>query len=740
MPLDRRAEQVVVAEEIERLAVGRGEVRERVDVGVHWHTSVCGGGRETAFGAGGADGERPETRSVLPSRRRETLNRTPRDGIGMDVDDVETVAVLGAGNMGHGIAEVAALAGYEVNMRDIDEEFVRNGYDQIEWSLDKLAEKEQISEADAEATLERVSAVVPVEDAVADADLVVEAVPERMEIKKDVYADVEEHAPDHAVFASNTSSLSITELSEVTDREERFCGMHFFNPPVRMQLVEVIAGAHTADETLDLVEAVAERMGKTAVRVRKDSPGFVVNPVLVPLMNEAAWLVHEGEATVAGIDSTTKYGMGLPMGSFELADQVGIDVGVHVLEYMHDVLGDAYEPSPLLAEKVDDETLGKKTGEGFYDYENGGADVPSDAVSESAQRALLAVMANEVAGLIGDDVADADDIDQAVKLGAGFPDGPARVADDAGLDTLLSTLEERHEATGAARYEPAEHLRELAEAGRGFRDGGDPSGDAGVDYETITVEREGRVGHVTLDRPHRMNTISGELLDELGVAIDELDDDDGVRAVLITGAGDRAFSAGADVQSMAAGGGDPIETVELSRRGQATFGKLEKSDMPVVAGIDGYCLGGGMELATCADLRVASERSELAQPEHNIGIMPGWGGTQRLRHIVGEGRAKEIILTAERYDAETMERYGFLNEVVANDELGERAMELATDLAAGPPVAQRYTKRAMLAGRDDTDAGLETEAQAFGQLMSTDDVMEGMTAFMSDEEPEFEGK
>ena len=669
------------------------------------------------------------------------MNRRDSDATHMDVDDVETVAVLGAGNMGHGIAEVAALAGFDVNLRDINEEFVQNGYDQIEWSLGKLAEKDQISESDADAALDRVTPVVPVEDAVADADLVIEAVPERMDIKKDVYAEVEESAPDHAVFASNTSSLSITELSEVTEREERFCGMHFFNPPVRMQLVEVISGAHTADETMDLVEAVAERMGKTAVRVRKDSPGFIVNRVLVPLMNEAAWLVHEGEATVASVDSTTKYDMGLPMGSFELADQVGIDVGVHVLEYMHEVLGDAYEPCPLLTEKVDNENLGKKTGTGFYDYEDGpGAEVPSDEVDEDVKHTLLAVMANEVAGLIGNDVADAGDIDQAVKLGAGFPDGPAKMADGVGLDTLLSTLDERHEETGAERYEAVDHLRELVEEGRGFHGGdGDDAGDA-VDFETIRIEREGRVGHIVLNRPHRMNTISGELLDELGVAIEELEADDEVRAVLVTGEGERAFSAGADVQSMAGGGGDPLQAVELSRKGQSTFGQFESSDLPVVAGIDGYCLGGGMEFATCADMRVASERSELGQPEHNLGLLPGWGGTQRLRHIVGEGRAKEIIFTGDRYDAETMADYGFINELVSNDELEEAAMDLAQDLAAGPPVAQRYTKRAMLAGRDDTDAGLEIEAQAFGQLMNTEDLMEGVMAFMSDEEPEFEGK
>jgi enoyl-CoA hydratase/3-hydroxyacyl-CoA dehydrogenase len=656
----------------------------------------------------------------------------------MRLDDVQRIAVLGAGNMGHGIAEVAALAGYEVALRDIEEEFVRDGYEQIEWSLGKLAEKDRIDDAEAEAALDRVETFVDLADSLSDADVVIEVVPEKMAIKKDVYDEVVEHAPEEAVLATNTSSLSITELSEVTDRPERFCGMHFFNPPVRMQLVEVISGAHTDEDTLELIEGLAEQMDKTPVRVRKDSPGFIVNRILVPLMNEAAWIVEAGDATIETVDSTTKYDMGLPMGSFELADQVGIDVGYHVLEYMHEVLGEAYRPCPLLVEKVEDETLGKKTGSGFYDYENGGAEIPTGEGDEDVRRRLLAVMANEVAGLIGDDVADAEAIDRAVMLGAGFPDGPAKLADEAGIDALVETLDALHEETGEERYEAAEYLREAAAEG-GFR-GGDEVDDDAAEFEALNVAVDGRVGHVEIDRPHRMNTISDEVLDELAAAIDRLDAADDVRAILLSGAGDRAFSAGADVQSMAAGGADPIHAVELSRRGQETFGKLEASDKPVVAAIDGYCLGGGMELATAADLRVASERSELGQPELNLGLLPGWGGTQRLARIVGEGRAKEIILTAERYDAETMSEYGFVNEVVENDELDDRARELAEQLAGGPPIAQKYTKRAIHAGRTDADAGLEVESMGFGHVMNTDDLMEGITAFMGDGEPEFEGK
>ncbi|WP_336038224.1 3-hydroxyacyl-CoA dehydrogenase/enoyl-CoA hydratase family protein [Halobacterium yunchengense] len=657
----------------------------------------------------------------------------------MDVDDIETIAVLGAGNMGHGIAEVAALAGFDVHLRDINEEFVQNGYDQIEWSLGKLAENDQIGDDEADAALDRVTPIVDLEEAVADVDFVVEAVPEKMDIKQNVYRELEQHAPDRAVFATNTSSLSITDLSEVTERPKRFCGMHFFNPPVRMQLVEVIAGDHTDDDVLDLTEDLAEAMGKTPVRVRKDSPGFIVNRVLVPLLNEAAWLVHDDVATVAEVDSTTKYDIGLPMGAFELADQVGVDVAYDVLDYMQDVLGDAYEPCPLLVEKVDAEELGKKTGEGFYDYDDGGAEVPTDEIRDDVADRLTAVMANEVAKLVGNDVADPDEIDEAVMLGAGYPQGPAKMADDAGIQYLYETLDDLHEETGAPRYEPSAELERRASADEPFHGSDDDDGGDAFAYENLAVEVDGHVGHVELDRPHRMNTISADLLDELADAVDALEAHEDVRAILLTGAGEQAFSAGADVTSMA-GSADPLDAVELSRKGQQTFGKLEAADVPVVAGIDGYCLGGGMELATCADLRVASERSELGQPEHNLGLLPGWGGTQRLKHIVGEGRAKEIIFTADRYDAADLEEYGFLNEVVDSDDLQDRAWELARDLAAGPPIAQTYTKRAMLAGRESTDAGLEAEAQAFGQLMNTQDLMEGIAAFTSDRDPDFQGE
>jgi enoyl-CoA hydratase/3-hydroxyacyl-CoA dehydrogenase len=658
----------------------------------------------------------------------------------MDFEDIETIAVLGAGNMGHGITEVAALAGYEVTMRDIKDEFVEDGYDQIEWSLGKLAENEQITDEDKAAAMDRITPLVDFEEAVADADVVIEAVPEQMGIKQDVYEELVEYASDDAVFATNTSSLSVTDLSEFTDRPERFCGMHFFNPPIRMDLVEVISGEHTEDATLSLIEDLAEAMDKTPVRVRKDVPGFIVNRILVPLMNEAAWLVEDGVADIPTVDSTTKFDVGLPMGSFELADYVGIDVGYHVLEYMHEEVGERYEPCPLMEEKVDAEQFGQKSGKGFYDYEDGdGADVPMDDFDETVKGRLMAVMANEVAYLVGEGVASPEEIDEAVKLGGRWPKGPAKMADEHGVDALHEAIGTAHEESGHPRYEAYDYFSTAVDEG-GFY-GESDEGDESVDLDTVSVEYPGdMVGQIVLDRPQQMNSISMELLEELETAIDLLDDDDDVRAILVTGAGDKAFSAGADFMSIAGGGADPFSAVELSKYGQEVFGKLEDVEMPTVAAVDGYCLGGGMELSMCADVRLATTRSEFGQPEFDLGLLPGWGGTQRLQRIVGMGRAKEIIMTADRYDADRMESFGFVNEVVDPTEFEQFAHDYAADLAAGPPLAIRFTKRAMDKGWDDSDAGLEIESMGFGHVVNSDDVHEGVNAFFGDDDPEFEGK
>nr|WP_284032111.1 3-hydroxyacyl-CoA dehydrogenase [Halobaculum sp. DT31] len=387
----------------------------------------------------------------------------------MSTDGIAHVTVLGAGNMGHGITEVAALAGYDVTMRDIDEEPVRNGYERIEWSLGKLAESGRLDE-DPSAVLARIDTTTDLADAVADADVVIEAAPEQLAIKRDVFTDLDEHAPADAILATNTSSLSITEIAEAVADPGRVVGTHFFNPPVRMALVEVVHGAETSAATADTAAALMESFGKTPIHVRKDVHGFVVNSVLGPFMQEPAWLVSNGEATVRGADATMVHERGYRMGPFELGDLTGIDIGYHVRR-------EAGLPvAPLVAEKVDAGDLGRKTGRGYYEY---GDDAPGADYTEADADAgdfdwflVEARMANEAAKLIGDDVATAAAIDEGMRLGAGFPEGPCLRADRHGLDEVLAVLTERYEATGADRFEPADSLVDLVEAGHTGVDAG----------------------------------------------------------------------------------------------------------------------------------------------------------------------------------------------------------------------------------------------------------------------------
>ncbi|MFB6114124.1 MAG: 3-hydroxyacyl-CoA dehydrogenase NAD-binding domain-containing protein [Halodesulfurarchaeum sp.] len=388
----------------------------------------------------------------------------------MEFEDVSRIGVMGAGTMGHGIAEIAALAGYEVHLRDIERDLVEAGYDQIEWSLEKLVDGGHVSSGDMRTALDGIDLYVDLETAVAEVDVVIEAVPEREDIKRDLFESLEETAPERAIFTTNTSSLSVSDIAAVTDRPGQFCGMHFFNPPVRMDLVEVVRGAETSARTIGLVESLAEDFGKTPVRVRKDTPGFVVNRVLIPMLNEAAWTVFHDEETMDTVDSTAKYELGLPMGAFELADLIGIDVVLDILEYMEAVLGSAYTPCPLLYDVAEAGTYGKKSGSGFYDYDDGGVEIPKTAGSGELADRLRAVMANEVAKLVEADVVDPPDIDLAMGLGAGFPRGPATMADERGIGTLYSILLERMDSTGADRYEPADLLASLGEPGETFSD------------------------------------------------------------------------------------------------------------------------------------------------------------------------------------------------------------------------------------------------------------------------------
>jgi len=284
---------------------------------------------------------------------------------------IRKVAVLGAGLMGHGIAQVfAQVAKYEVSLRDVKQEFLNKGIEMIHKSLQKFLEKEKISQREMDETLSRLHPTVDLREAVADADLIVEAVPEKIGVKKSLLREVNRVAKKDAVITSNTSSISITLLASFSQRPEKFCGMHFFNPPQLMNLVEVVRGAETSDETVSVVVDVAKKMGKEPVVVKKDSPGFIVNRILIPALNEALYLVWEGAADRDEIDKAVRLGLNWPMGPLTLLDHVGLDTTLAVLEVFQAELGDLkYKPCPLLTQMVKTGLLGRKTGKGFYDWE-----------------------------------------------------------------------------------------------------------------------------------------------------------------------------------------------------------------------------------------------------------------------------------------------------------------------------------------------------------------------------------
>lgn len=285
----------------------------------------------------------------------------------MNVDAIRTVGVLGAGTMGNGIAHVFAKAGYNVILRDVEKRFLDRALETISKNLDREIKKGAITAADKSAALARIR---PVTDAaaLAAADFAVEAVPELAELKEKVLREADAVLRPHAILATNTSSISITALAAATSRAERFVGMHFMNPVPVMVLVEVIRGLATSDETYAVTLALAEKLGKTPVAVN-DYPGFVSNRVLMPMINEAAYCVMEGVATAEAVDQVMKLGMNHPMGPLTLADFIGLDVCVDILEVLHRGLGDPkYRPCPLLRKMVSAGWLGRKSGRGFYKY------------------------------------------------------------------------------------------------------------------------------------------------------------------------------------------------------------------------------------------------------------------------------------------------------------------------------------------------------------------------------------
>jgi len=642
--------------------------------------------------------------------------------------------------MGHGIAEVTALAGFDVTLYDVQQSFLDAGMEKIRWSISKLTEKGVISK---EKSVEVLGRILPTLDLgkFAEVDLVIEAAPEDLATKKALFSKLGE-INESAIFASNTSTIPITEIATSTRNPERFVGLHFFNPPVIMPLVEVIRGARTSQETFDAAIAFAKQLGKQVVICNKDVPGFIVNRILGPLLNEAAWMVTRDEATVAEIDSAAVYKAGLPMGLFELADYSGIDVFYKAAQAVNSRDPSIILEAPLFRQKFEQGKFGKKTGEGFYVYSgNSRPTISKEAGEKVDPLSFFCVAINAAAWLLRNQVCTREDLDLSVKLGLGFPEGILQMADHWGVDKVVVFLKAKQDMFGRD-YAPDQLLVDMVtkgemgvSSGRGFYE----YSSSEKRFEEVILRKIAPVAWATLNRPHRLNTITPKMTEELEAVARDVAADDSIRVLVLIGEGGKAFSAGADVTSF--GFGVPSKAFDASRRMFEVFSAFERLPKPVIAAINGYAFGGGCELALACDFRLASASSQIGLTETNLGIIPGAGGTQRLIKLVGLAKAREMIYFGKRLSADEALSAGLVDRLFGNDEFQQRVDEFARSLAKRAPLSLKFAKQALnLATQVPTDLGQYFEASSFALLLSTQDANEGITSFLSKKEPDFKGE
>ncbi|TRO51500.1 3-hydroxyacyl-CoA dehydrogenase/enoyl-CoA hydratase family protein, partial [Candidatus Bathyarchaeota archaeon] len=580
----------------------------------------------------------------------------------------------------------ASAAGYRVAIRDIAQEYLDNGLKGINNSLSKLVERGRMTQDEMNEILGRVTFTTDLKDAVGDAQLVIEAIPEKMHIKHSVWKEVDQYAPKDSILASNTSSLSISKIAEVVSNPERFVGMHFFNPPALMKLVEVNQGDKTSDETVKTVMDIALKMGKTPVWVKKDAPGFIVNRILITYLNEAAKLLDKYQ--MEQIDAAMQHKAGMPLGPFMLSDLIGLDIVHDILKTFEDNLGEEYKPDPRITELYISKKLGRKTGEGFYNY----AERPAVTEAQAAGfdiKLLLDPFVKEAEKLLDEGVATEDDIDTAIKLGGNIPRGPF----------------------------------EMKKAGLG-------------EEKPVLMKKKDGVLIITINRPAKLNSMTLEMLDMISLHIEEAKRDSKIKAVLFKGAGDRAFCAGADITQF-----PDLTTIgarKVSETGHRTFVKIYELQKPVVAAINGYCLGGGNELIQFCNFRLASDKARFSQPEVSLGLMPGWGGTYMLPKIVGPTAAMDLIMTGRRIDADEAKQIGLVTAVYPAAEFDAKVDEFMKTLVDGPPVSMRAMKKLVNNDMNIKEA-LLAEAEAFADLWNYNDLKEGITAFNERRKPEFKG-
>jgi len=624
------------------------------------------------------------------------------------------VAVLGAGNMGSGIAQACAQVGFSVRVRDVDAPAIARGRGLIEKMLQGALDRKKLTPARRDEVLGRISFSTDLAATVGGAALVIEAVFEEEAVKRALFAEIAPSVDPEAIVATNTSSLSVTALAKGFPRPGRFAGLHFFFPAAINKLVEVIAGAETDRATIAELERFSYLARKIPIATA-DSAGFCVNRYFVPYLNEAARLAEEEVASLATIEEVGRELFGATLGPFELMNVTGIPIAFHAESTLYRAFGPAYAPSPRLEAQF-------RAG---VPWPWKGTEV-EPARKAAVRDRFLGLTLGIAARLVEEGVATPEAVDRGATVGLRRSVGPFAQLSQIGVPEGLA-LVEAYARRWPGNFPVAASLLERAHRG-----------DRTWPLRYVRVDRQGHVAWVLLDRPEVLNSLSSELLEQVESAFRALEREHGVRAVVLAGSSP-VFAAGADIAEMERK--SLAEGIDFGFLGQRVAAAVERFPAPVIALVEGYALGGGLELALAADFIVAAEGAQLGLPEVTVGIHPGMGGATRLTRLIGRARTKLLTYTGIPVAAEEAYRLGFVARVVPAATARAEVQALAETIASRAPLGVRWVKQVIDQGADASLAGaLHLEGVSAGQTFGTADRTEGMRAFLERRKPNFEGK
>lgn len=610
--------------------------------------------------------------------------------------NIKVVGVVGAGTMGSGLAQKFAQEGFKVILADREMQYINNGISKIKETLNEGVKRRLFSESQIESIINRIKGTDNLNELVS-CDLIIEAIFENFQAKKDLFESLCSFVQPETIIATNTSSFSVDDLAQSIKNPERFIGLHYFFHPAKNRLVEIIPGKATSNEVTQSMYRFSVLAGKDPIYTA-DKNGFAINRFFVPWLNESVRLLSEGVATIAQIDAVCKKAFGIGMGPFELMNATGVPVAMHAQKTLES-FGSFYKVSPLLEEQVASNNNWDVSG-----VEN--AEFDTNTYQLVAER-MLGCVFFVCSQVLTEKVCTVTDLNRGAKIGLRWRQGPIDLMKKYGEKEVVKYIKQLIEPYGETS--PVVSSKDW-------------------NMEFVTCEKNGSIAVITMSRPEDMNALNEEVVHQLDTKFSSVDADPEVDTIFLTGLG-KAFVAGADirffVKNMKANKVNDI--LSFTAYGQDVFNKIDKSDKNVVALLNGLALGGGLELALCADQILATSKVNLAFPETGIGIYPGLGGTQRATQRIGKGIAKYLILTGKMINTQEAVEIGLIDAVVNNDEVydileGKQSIPSKKELPLTEKwksIASFYDQnsyRSIIKG-DITNGGLDEES--VGKLVKT---------------------